>query len=82
MSEANQEVPVPGKTRCVNDKGQVSYVNDATAQNKHWQRSTGYKPKPLPVVENLPPLTEPKAEVEETESKPRKGRPSKTTETN
>jgi len=57
MSLIDPEVPVPGKTRCVNDKGEVSYVNDATAQNKHWQRSTGYRPKPLPIVENLPPLT-------------------------
>lgn len=75
MNLSEIEVP-PGKTLCVNDRGEASVVNDATAQNKHWQRSTGYKPYKRPVVENLPPLTE------TPEPAPKKqSRPSKTSET-
>lgn len=56
MSETPE--PPRGKIRCVNDKGQEAYVNPETANNRHWQRSTGYKPKPLPEKTELPKMVE------------------------
>lgn len=56
MNTPEKEIPVPGKVRCVNQQGIVGYVNEQDAYNKHWQRSTGFKPHPLPVAEPLPEL--------------------------
>lgn len=56
MNTPEKEIPVPGKVRCVNENGEVGYANEEFANNRHWQRSTGFKPKPLPVAEPLPEL--------------------------
>lgn len=82
MSETPE--PPRGKIRCVNDKGQEAYVNPETANNRHWQRSTGYKPKPMPEKTELPKMVEqPEPQPVQTEATPAKkkgGRPSKNTQ--
>lgn len=77
----SEEVPVPGKVRCVNEKGVPGYFNAEDANNLHWQRSTGFKPKALPVAESLPQMTEPfapavAATVDDPQPK-KPGRPAK-----
>lgn len=52
-----QNIEVPGRgIRCVNEKGEVGYNDPDLANNKHWQRSTGFRPKPLPEKVELPPV--------------------------
>lgn len=81
-----QNIEEPGRgIRCVNDKGEVGYNDPDNAYNKHWQRSTGFRPKPLPEKLDLPPIYTPEAEVEvfqdpiPTEQSPKRGRKPKTT---
>lgn len=83
--EIDAEYRKKGFTRCVSDHtGNPAYVRNETASNKHWQRSTGYKPKPLPEKTELPKMVEqPEPQPVQTEATPAKkkgGRPSKNTQ--